>query len=280
MGKIKWERGTLRVFSRHPSHSGIRNKIVLPKGVKACIRLGSLTELPAYKPDIEINSVEGIQNTMNKLKMKELFSKAGVKSPYFIRLDNSEAILEKEESLNFNELYEFLEKNSMYPLLAKRTYRSRGIGMEKLDNREELEAFLKSKIIGNTYNKRNPYYLEQFKNYVKEYRIHVSEIGYFYSCRKMLRQEFVGTDRNWFRNDSNSVWIMEENPLFEKPGNWKDIIEDCILAIKSLSLSIGAVDVKVNKKGEWAILEVNSAPSFGEVTTQKYINHLKELLNV
>ena len=262
-GKSQFDKSFLRIFSRHPSHKEIRNSIVMPKGVVGILRLGSITS-PTYKVDLEINTVASIENTKDKFKMKELFANAGVSSPKFYELFD----LEKVRS------------EIKFPVIAKRTFRSRGMGMQKIDTPEEFELFLTTYIIKNKYNERNPYYLEEFKNYAREYRVHISKMGgYFYCCRKMLKSDYAGSESNWYRNDSNSVWIREENEMFHKPETWDTIIQDCQNARESLGLDIGAFDVKVNMKGDWAILEGNSAPSFGEITSKKYIVELTKIVN-
>lgn len=129
------------------------------------------------------------------------------------------------------------------------------------------------------------YIVEEFVNYTKEYRIHVSSLGRcFYTCRKMLKEE-VAAEERWFRNSKNCVWMLEENPLFDKPSTWNLIVEDCLKALAALGLDTCAFDVKVSKKGEWTILEGNSAPSFGECTPKeptivalRYIEELNELI--
>jgi len=151
--------------------------------------------------------------------------------------------------------------------------------MKKLENFEELNSFIAEFVIDNERHERNPYYLEEFKNYTKEYRIHVSKLGgYFYTCRKVLLQEYSGTSNNWYRNDSNSNWLLETNSSFDKPSTWDLIVEDCQRARRALSLDICAMDVKVTSDGRWAILEANSAPSFGEITSEKYLLEITKII--
>jgi D-alanine-D-alanine ligase-like ATP-grasp enzyme len=273
---IKWKQGYVRVFSRHPSHNPLRNAIKT-LGKRVILRLGSVTS-PNYMPDIEINTVESIENTKNKYTMKKLFQSAGVHSPNFYPLFNTHAghwVDGEFKHISFKDLSNILP----YPVLAKKTYRSRGMGMMKLNNQEEFLEFIEEKVTNNRRHEANPYYLEEFKNYIKEYRIHVSELGnYFYTCRKVLRQEFAGTDNNWYRNDANSNWLLESNEAFDKPDNWDDIVKDCQKARETLGLSICAMDVKVTKDGRWAILEANSAPSFGDVTVEKYLLEITKII--
>lgn len=257
---MKIDKSYLRVYSRHSTHNPIRNFIKMPEGKTGILRLGSLST-PKYKVDIELNTVESIENTMNKLRMKQLFKECSVSSPNFFEFGNS-----------LDEM--------KFPVLAKRTFRSRGAGMKKINSKEEFDEFVEKYINNNVYNKKNPYYIEEFKNFIREYRIHVSCAGgYFYSCRKMLKKSATDQENNWYRNDSNSVWVREENSLFNKPETWDQIIIDCQNARNALGLSICALDVKVNKKGEWIILEANSAPSFGTVTSEKYKQELKKIID-
>lgn len=63
------KRGYVRVLSRHPSHSReFRNQIPTKRSV--CWRLGSIT--PTNNA-IQINTVEAVENSMDKLRMKQLF---------------------------------------------------------------------------------------------------------------------------------------------------------------------------------------------------------------
>ena len=129
---LKWKSGYARIFSRHPSHSILRNKILTK--LKVYIRFGSLTETKGRRPDIEINTVQSIINTMNKLTMKRLFRTAKVRSPVFYELSTTGvSYLDKDSQLIILTDDEFV-KQASYPLIAKLMYRSRGQGMKKLAN--------------------------------------------------------------------------------------------------------------------------------------------------
>lgn len=282
--KSSWDKDYLRVLSRHPSHKILRNSILMPEGLIGVCRLGSQTEMAV---DVEINSIQSVVNCANKLEMKKLFKRAGVNSPEFVVLNNNNCASYNEDGSYTFKGFEYLRENYIekgISLLGKLTYRSRGQGMVLINTYSELIKFLGRSVIDNQARKGNPYYIEVFKNYIKEYRIHVSCTGgYFYTNRKMLKSEFVGTNNNWYRNDNNCVWYLENNEDFDKPDTWDQIVEDCQRARKALGLDICALDVKVNKKGEWVILEANSAPSFGEsderVTRISFL-YQNELMNV
>jgi glutathione synthase/RimK-type ligase-like ATP-grasp enzyme len=263
-----------RIRSRHPSHNTLRG--VLPRMMETCtIRFGSITE---SNTTIEINSIESIKNSSSKLRMKRCFHEGKVKTAEWWTYELAGNI--------FVPFGMGDQGNSCadlpYPIVAKNIFGSRGEGNTLLHNQAELVAFLPGKTFTN-------YIFEKFYNYVREYRLHVTADGCFYTCRKMLKSG-TSEDAKWFRNDSNCVWIMEENPLFDKPVNWETIISECVKALNACELDFGACDLRVqsatDKKGQlrkeppdFIVVEINSAPSFGEVTAIKYEEMLPILIN-
>lgn len=271
-----------RVRSQHPTHDWLRDNLPLFP-FRSIIRLGSTTttrnafpkrtleELTRIK---EINTVESVKNSANKLLMKQCFTKAQVVTAnWFIYIND--AFFRGIENVPLNKI------DLPYPIVAKHIYGSRGTGNYKLDNQEQLDQWLQGKTLSN-------YIFERFYTYSREYRLHVSKNGCFYTCRKMLKSDTPEANR-WYRNDSNSNWILEENEAFDKPVNWNSIVEECVKALKSVGLDIGGFDVKVQsstktngrvrENPEFIIIESNSACSFGEVTKDKYKQELINLLN-
>ena len=257
------------IRSRHPSHAGLRRG--LPKlPFRSVIRLGSLTHLEdehSRKGNrVELNPIAGIKNSSNKLKMKQCFTTEGVKTAEWIY------------SLNELDIINWLKE---YPVVAKSHMGSRGKGNTLLKTEQEARAFIRSHDLSH-------YIFEKYYNYNKEYRLHVSADGCFYTCRKMLQQQFKDHPNAWQRHDDNCVWILEENPNFDKPANWSIIVEHCVKALKSCDLDFKACDLRVqnnvDKDGshrhnpDFIVVEINSAPSFGEVTLQKYKEVLPQLL--
>jgi len=267
-----------RLRSRHPSHSVLRptrKKLpLLP--FKSIIRLGSTTEIEGDR--IEINSVEAVKNSSNKFKMKSKFTENGVITAEWWLIDfNEDGSFKFKNPISFDTVeYE----NISFPLVAKKFFGSRNEGNTLIKTLDELEDYVEN-------NQNNNYLIEKFYNYTREYRIHVTENGYFYTCRKMLKRD-TPSEQKWFRNDQHCVWITEENELFDKPVNWDLIVEHSVKALKAVGLDIGAVDLKIqsatNKEEEirdnpkFIIIEINSAPSFGSTTEKKYIEILPELL--
>jgi glutathione synthase/RimK-type ligase-like ATP-grasp enzyme len=76
--------------------------------------------------------------------------------------------------------------------------------------------------------------------------------------------------------------------MFDKPVNWDVIVEESVKALNAVGLDFGAVDLRCQSakysKGrtredpDFIVVEINSAPSFGELTLQKYIEELPKIL--
>jgi len=274
-----------RVRTRHPSHSALRpvhqNLPLLP--FRSIIRLGSTTSIGALASDrnvrVEVNSVDSIKNSSNKLLMKQCFTQKEVNTAAWWTYNEIEKLFIPKFS---NEELEMASLEDLsYPIISKNIYGSRGTGNKKHDTPESLRDWMENKFLDN-------YIFEKYHNYVREYRLHVDLEGCFYSCRKMLKSDTPQESR-WYRNNDHCVWIMETNDLFDRPSNWDEIVSHSVNALKAVGLDVGAVDLRVqsstNLDGEsranpkFIVIEINSAPSFGKVTEEKYIEQLPKILN-
>ena len=270
-----------QVRSMHPSHKWL--KVNLPNfKFRAIIRLGSTTSTefayPGKTPEQiahikELNKVQGIKNSSSKLLMKQCFTRASVKTAdCFTKTTSGTSFLNMKTDLpiSCSEL--------PYPIISKSLHGSRGEGNTKHDNQQQLEAWMRGKDLSN-------YIFEKFYTYSREYRLHISRNGCFYTCRKLVRND--APEGTWQRHDDVCTWILEENASFKKPRNWDAIVADCQRAQVALGLDICAFDVMVqsSKDGverenpEWIICESCSAPSFGEITKVKYKEEIIRLLN-
>lgn len=264
------------LLSRHPSHSILRaNKQTLPLlPFRSVIRLGSSTVSDGR---LEINTVEAVKNSASKLLMKQKFTEAGVKTAEWRKSSlltlpyttNEYIAFMSEDVDGYNQIN--------YPIVAKSHFGSRGVGNTKFNTKEELEAWLPNKNLNN-------YIFEKFVKMTREYRLHVTKFGCFYTCRKLVKND--APEGTWQKHDDVCNWVLEDNPSFKKPRNWDDIVADCVKAKDALGLDICAFDVGVQgsvdgverENPEWIIFESCSAPSFGTVTGQKYIEILPKLL--
>lgn len=252
----------VKIRSKHPSHNELRK--VIPASKPVVLRLGSTTEMPAGF--VEINHKDVARISGNKKKMKIAFNEAGVKTAdWWTSSGNNEFELQPQKGVcNISQL--------PYPIVAKHLFGAQGKGNTLIKSEAEFTSFLEGK-------NSNQYIFEKFYNYSREYRLHVTSDGCFYACRKMLKNDAPQEER-WHRHESNSVWILEENPQFEKPDSWNDIVEDCVSILEQIDADILAFDVKVqsptDKNGnprdyqEYILIECNSAPSIAAIGVEKY----------
>ena len=262
------------VLTRHPSHQPLRTRLpLLP--FRSLLRLGSTTVLTDGKQRVECNSVQGVKNSANKLLMKQCFTRAGVKTAQWykhILVGNTHKF---QNQIGDEQVFQL--SNLPYPVISKSLYGSRGNGNVKHDTQAQLETWMRGKDLSN-------YIFEKFSPLGREYRLHITQDGCFYACRKLLLNTMPsGT---WQLHDEQVSWCLETNPSFKKPNNWNAIVEDCVKAQRALGLDICAFDVMVqgqNDRGnrtnfEWLIVESASAPSFGSITLEKYLIEIPKVL--
>jgi D-alanine-D-alanine ligase-like ATP-grasp enzyme len=263
---------------RTKNHTAQPLKNLIEVNTRAVFRLGSITPteeifprgVALNKPIIEINTAEACHNSGDKILMKECFDELDVKSAPWCKLDNEI----DEGYVDIMSIKYVLE--SYFPAIVKHKNSCKGNGIFLINDQDELDSFIAEKGTDN-------YIIEKYYNYSKEYRLHVTKDGCFYTCRKMLKEN---AEERWHRHDTNSVWIMEENELFEKPSNWNAIVDECVKALNAVGLDIGACDIKVQSEKnhdrggnpEFIILEINSGPSMGDITLIKYEEQLRKML--
>lgn len=279
-----------RIRSRHPSHNILRayNKTLPLLPFKSVIRFGSFTEMISTVSNggnrIELNTVNAIEKSANKLLMKKCFTENDVKTADWWTYQELNGTIHVFESFASNNLEDVLInslENLSFPIISKHIKGSRGKGNIKHNTPEEFQTWLESKT--NLDN----YIFEKYYNYNREYRLHVSENGCFYTCRKMLKND-APQEVRWYRNDDYCNWILEDNELFDKPVNWDEIVEESVKALKAVGLDFGAIDLRIQsakdsdgnlrENPKFIIVEINSAPSLGNKTAEKYIEELPKLL--
>ena len=263
------------ILSRHPSHDILRlkHKKIAALPYRSVIRFGSSTEVEDTTAKggnrIEINTVNAIKISANKLLMKQKFTEAGVRTANWRQHCPIEGLTDLE-----------------FPIVAKAHYGSKGKGNTLLKTHEEYLEWTSGKNLSN-------YIFEKFMNFGHEFRLHVTEDGCFYTCRKALKQD-VPEDQKWRRHDDICVWFLETNENFHKPNSWNDIVSDCVKALKAVGADLLSFDVRVqtprDKDGnlrpyqEYILLECNSASSMdngtGEVSVcaQKYIDEIPKII--
>lgn len=226
------------------------------------LRLGSTTpteEITRKANPREINTAQSCAISGNKIWMRQAFEEHNI------------PIAEGICTSDMKALENFLKEHGT--IICKHIRSSKGRGIYLIKCHEELIDWAANHQLEN-------YVFEKYYTYSREYRLHVTKDGCFYTCRKMLRND---AEVRWHRHNENCVWVTEENPLFDKPSNWDNIVSSCVDALKALGLDIAAFDVKVqnskHKSPKYIILESNSAPSLGEIGLQKYKETLTRIIN-
>ena len=245
---------TIKVRTKNYSARPLRKSISAP--CRTIARLGSLTPTSRIFPRgmelgrriVEINTVEAIENSRDKAKTKLCFEEDDIPQAVYYPFSADTDEIE-------------------FPIVVKRRIGFQGRGMQKIDNADDLKQFIDS-------HNMDDYIIEKFYNYAREYRLHCTQHECFMAWRKLRRED---AEVRWFFNSSNCNWVGPDHELFNKPNNWDDIENDCIRAIKSVGLDIGAVDCRVSTDGKYIVLEVNSAPALGEYGIEKYKEQLHKL---
>ena len=266
------------ILSRHPSHDVLRlkHKKIAALPYRSVIRFGSSTEVEDSVAKggnrIEINTVNAIKISANKLLMKQKFVEAGVKTAEWLPGSTGKAVV--LETIGF-------------PMVIKAHHGSKGRGNTLIKNEDDWNDWWTKN------NSSSNYIFEKFMNFGHEFRLHVTEDGCFYTCRKALRKD-VPEEEKWHFHDSTCVWFLETNENFHKPNSWNDIVSDCVKALKAVGADLLSFDVRVqtprDKDGnlrpyqEYILLECNSASSMdngtGEVSVcaQKYIDEIPKII--
>lgn len=237
----------VRIASKHPSHREMYNLGQLPKfKVRVRVRFGSTKDLRAC--DIDFNTIEAINNTANKIVMKDKFLIADIDSPLYF--ENDEA---GREAIKRGMLGE--------KIFFKIPFHSRGRGMVVYNTKEEaLEQTAKG-------------YFEQAQVSKREFRVHVMDGKVFCIDEKRPRDTSIRVE------DRPEIKNMDSGFKFRRPMKSypPEVESESIKAVEALGLDFGAADVGLNDEGVW-IYEVNTAPSLRTKTRKLYQKALVALI--
>lgn len=244
----------LKIYSPNISVCPLR-AILLNRRV--VLRQGSSRIHNIPRNTLELNSSEGIIISSDKRKSKTAMDQASVHHAEWIHIINA-AILKQ-----------FYKNHNV--IIIKRYNSCKGNDIYYIDSFEALSNWIRAHRL-----ELNKYIAEKYYTFNREYRFHIDRRhGIFYGCRKLLRRD---AEDIWHRHDSNSIWILPENPKFKKPTFIKKIEEDCIKYMDLVGLDICAFDVKCNDS-TFIILESNTAPSLGNHGIEVYKNHFQKYYN-
>jgi glutathione synthase/RimK-type ligase-like ATP-grasp enzyme len=109
----------------------------------------------------------------------------------------------------------------------------------------------------------------------EEYRLHVFRDKVFFTQRKARKVDVPDDKVNWqIRNHGNGFIYANAN-VEPTP----EMEEAAIIAVKTLGLDFGAVDLIYNQKAnKYYVLEVNCAPGLSGTTLAKYVDVFKEFV--
>lgn len=243
----------IRVLSRHPSHSPLRG---MKFGERVLLRLGSTTKVES-EYDIYLNSIEAISISSNKYRMKKAFEDHRISTPTWYTY---EELIKKD-----------ITDTKLYPMVCKQIYGSRGTGNYLVHNAKEFDSFIKRR------RDVSKFIFEKFCNYSYEYRVHVSKLGIFMIWQK-LRKKDTPENMRWVYNNDTSVFLSPKNENFTRIPTIHILETLSLGALKAVGLDIGALDVKMDKKGNFKVLEINSAPSIGEQGMEIYKQEITKLI--
>lgn len=261
-----YKQRSVRVRTKNTTAIPLRGTIFTP--FLAVARLGSRTSTQEIFPIsygrrriIECNTVDSINNSRDKLRMKECFSRANIpQARHYHGPMDATAILNHFQ----------ITRDDEFALVGKAICGFQGRGMELITSRSELENFCRRHTSQN-------FFIELYYNYGREYRIHATRDDAFLAWRKLRSHE--ATER-WFFNSHNCNWVGQGNQLFNQPSNWDQLCDVAKRAIETTGLDIGAVDIRVSSKDttQFIVCEVNSAPALGNEGIRHYQEQIRNVL--
>lgn len=260
----QFQQRTVRIRTKNPSSNPLRKAILVP--FQAVCRLGSRTPTSEVFPRggriVECNTVESVENSRDKLRMKACFERGNVsQARWYHGSFRDIQVIKRHFGINVSEGYQ---------LVGKAICGFQGKGMVLIENDTQLMNFC------NTHTPEN-FFIEYFHNYGREYRIHATQNEVFMTWRKLRKEE--ATER-WFFNSHNCNWVGETHELFQKPANWKQLCDEACKAMTSVGLDIGCADVRVSSQNptQFIVCEVNSAPALAEQGIIAYREQIRKVL--
>jgi D-alanine-D-alanine ligase-like ATP-grasp enzyme len=250
----------------------------------------------AKEKGVILNHPDFIGTASNKVKTKELIRKLGYQTT------NWQLAME-----------DFRLK---FPVVAKLKSGSGGEGMVLIGDQRALDVFRSE----NTERLNRYFYEEMFNprsnlknhfNTTREFRFHVSpwlmgtavtytditdegenvgthtiNNGVIFAVKKVLREELsekmttfgknISTGNAYFTRNLGDILNNENSVLYNT------VLDEVIGLVNSLQLDYAAVDVLIcPSRKEWCILEVNTAPGFGDgggVTAGRYSKALEHII--
>ena len=239
----------LRVFSPNQSCAPLRN-LEFPNRI--LLRLGSTTPLNSKYKYLELNSIDGVRVSANKIYMKSVFADVNIHHSEWGHFTNP------------GDLRQFFAQHKI--VIAKHRHSSKGENIYYIDNKKALEMFI------DTHKNLPEFIFEKYYFYPNEYRLHVDvNHGCFYACKKILNDDALV---QWHKHANNSTFVYV-TPEHIKPDCWNQIVEDCQTVMKAMGLHIACFDILCSNDN-FIIVESNTAPSLADYGLTFYSNHIQK----
>lgn len=123
------------------------------------------------------------------------------------------------------------------------------------------------------YLRRPRDYYVQYVPTVREYRVHVAGGEVIRVQGKFLDHPEQAVP--WIRNHAHGYRFRAPNKRIRK-----DRLDQAVLAVQSLGLDFGAVDLLIADDGQSYVLEVNTAPSCSPLTAGAYVAAFQRILGL
>lgn len=199
------------------------------------LRWGSLEGFTRLKTKLELNSREAVGNSVNKLTMLKLLREAGVQTVDY--------------HFDPEMVGNYLDKH----------------GMQYIRSKSGVVRY------ANDFNpSRDAYYSRPVKYKRREYRVHVFNGKVIGIYEKVPHLAGAENRPKLFKSDTCSFVRCDPEVCRVKPAQQ----EQCILAVQTLGLLFGGVDLIRDKDGNCFISEVNSAPGLNSQMIEKYIQEI------
>lgn len=157
-------------------------------------------------------------------------------------------------------------KEFKYPLIVKEINTQKGVGVYKIKN----ISGLKNLPLKNKKGESAQYLVQKYENLVREFRLLV--LG----DKVVLCNENIITKKGEFRHNAYLGASYVYLDLETVPSEMKDI---AVKAAKAVNLQIAGVDIGINDKGGYLLLEVNRGPGFEEKENKELSLFFRDILN-
>lgn len=170
-----------------------------------------------------------------------------------------------------------VEESFSYPLITKRNRGSLGINVFKVEDRNELKSSFTE--IFNINSKAFDYVglAQEFIQIEKEYR------AVFLNGDLSLCYEKHIEDANFTGNMSPLHWEGAKAIMVNDEALLEEIRLFCAPMFSKLNLVFCGLDVVLDAKGEWSLIEANSSPGFDHIISSngksEVLNLYKKILN-